>query len=152
MTKETLLEWGLSEEQAGKVLSEWERAEAVRADELKAMKIASAVDFALSAAKAKNITAARALMAGFMEKAEVAGDGSVPGLDEEIRKLVESPDTAFLFDTAPKRTFRGAKPAEKSDSGAMTLEKLRAMSPAERRKFSLNSPDEYKQLYYGGNA
>lgn len=152
MTKETLLEWGLSEEQAGKVLEEWGRAEAIRADELKAMKIASAVDFALSAAKAKNITAARALMAGFIEKAEIAGDGSVKGLDREIKRLMEGKDTAFLFEKAPERTFRGAKPAEKSDPAVMTLDKFRAMSPTERQNFSLNYPDEYKQLYHGGNA
>ena len=152
MTKETLLEWGLSEEQAAKVMEEWDGAQASRAAELKAVKIAGAIDSALSAARAKNITAARALMTGFIEKAEIGADGSIAGLDEEVKKLTEGKDTAFLFEKAPERIFRGAKPAEKSDPAVMTLDKLRAMTPADRRNYSLDYPDEYKQLYYGGNA
>lgn len=37
-----------------------------------------------------------------------------------------------------------------TEGGVMTLEKLRAMSPADRMKFSVENPEEYKNLY-GGN-
>ena len=79
---------------------------------------------------------------------------TVKGLDSEIKKLVDGKDTAFLFDKAPEKKFKGAKAAEKGDPTGdpteMTLEKFRAMSPIDRYNFSVNHPDEYKSLY-GGN-
>lgn len=33
----------------------------------------------------------------------------------------------------------------------MTLKKLREMNPADRLKFSQEHPEEYKELYTGGN-
>ena len=124
------------------------------AAELKALKISNAVDLALTNAKAKNNTAVKALLADFIGKAEITDDGTVKGLDDEVKKLVEGKDTAFLFDKAPEKKFKGAKAAEKGDPSGdpteMTLEKFRALPPAERYDFSVNHPDEYKNLY-GGN-
>ena len=209
MTKEKLLEWGLTEEQATKVMeglngsfvtktrfnevnTELTKAKAtimerdrqletlkqasgdtkalqdqitqLQADnaqqkktheaEIKALKIGNTVDMALSTAKAKNNTAVKALLAAFLEKAELADDGTVKGLDDEIGKLVKCADTAFLFDTAAGTKFKGAKAAEKGDpnnGGDMTLDKLRKMPPMERYEFSVNHPDEYRELYDGGN-
>ena len=124
------------------------------AAELKALKISNAVDAALSSAKAKNNTAVKALLGDFIAKAELAEDGTVKGLDDEVKKLVESKDTAFLFDKAAGKKFKRAKSAEKSDpidAGEMTLEKFRGLNPAERYEFSVNHPDEYKELYGGKN-
>lgn len=42
------------------------------------------------------------------------------------------------------------KPTGDGDSKTMTLEKLRAMSPAERLAYSESNPEEYKTLYNGG--
>lgn len=209
MTKEKLMEWGLTEEQANKVMeglngsfvtkarfnevneenktlkaqvSERDgqietlkksagdntelqnqitalqeankQKDKDHANEIKALKISNAVDVALSTAKAKNNTAVKALLAGFLEKAELADDGTVKGLDDEIGKLVKGSDTAFLFDTAASTKFKGAKAAEKGDpstGGDMTLEKLRKLTPMERYEFSVNHPDEYRELYDGGN-
>lgn len=206
MTKEKLVEWGLTEEQANKVmeglngsfvtkarfnevntelsaakktigerdaqLEELKKAsgdtkalqdqitqlqadnkkkDEDHANELKALKIGNAVELALTGAKAKNNTAVKALLAGFLDAAELAEDGTVKGLDDEIKKLVEGKDTAFLFDRAGTK-FKGAKSAEKGDGGgdsAMTLEKLKAMTPIDRYNFSVNHPDEYKELYGG---
>ena len=206
MTKEQLVEWGLTEEQADKVmeglngsfvtkarfnevntelsaakktigerdaqLEELKKAsgdtkalqdqitqlqadnmkkDEDHANELKALKIGNAVELALTGAKAKNNTAVKALLAGFLDEAELAEDGTVKGLDDEIKKLVEGKDTAFLFDRAVTK-FKGAKSAEKGDGGgdsAMTLEKLKAMTPIDRYNFSVNHPDEYKELYGG---
>ena len=209
MTKEKLLEWGLTEEQAAKVMeglngsfvtkarfnevnTELTKAKAtiterdaqletlkqasgdtkalqdqitqLQADnaeqkkkheaEMKAQRIESAVEMALTTAKAKNNTAVRALMADFISKAEITEDGTVKGLDDEVKKLVGGKDTAFLFEKAPEKKFKGAKPGEKGDPAGdpagMTLEKFRAMSPSDRHEFSINYPEEYKQLY-GGN-
>lgn len=148
MTKENLLEWGLTEEQANKVMEglngsfvtksrfnevnteltnakntitqlQTDNANQKKAHEaeLKALKISNAVDMALTGAKAKNNTAVKALMADFLAKAELADDGTVKGLGDEIKKLVDGQDTAFLFDTkAPDKKFKGAKPGEKSDT------------------------------------
>lgn len=72
----------------------------------------AAVEKALTGAGAKNLTAARALLAAFLETAKVGEDGSVPGLDEELKKLSGAEETAFLF--APKDagpSLAGAKPA-----------------------------------------
>lgn len=207
MTKEKLMEWGLTEEQANKVMeglngsfvtkarfnevntelsaakktigerdaqletlkkasgdtqalqdqitqlqADNKKKDEDHANELKALKIGNAVELALTGAKAKNNTAVKALLAGFIDKAELAEDGTVKGLDDEIKKLVEGKDTAFLFDKTGTK-FKGAKSAEKGDKGnegAMTLEKLKAMTPVDRYNFSVNHPDEYKELY-GGN-
>lgn len=86
--------------------------------EIKTLKINNAVELALTGANAKNNIAAKALLADFISKAELADDGTVKGLDAEVKKLVEGQDTAFLFDTAPARKIKGAKPAEKSDNPA----------------------------------
>lgn len=207
MTKENLLEWGLTEEQANKVMEglngsfvtksrfnevnteltnakntikerdtqletlkkstgdtkalqdqitqlQTDNANQKKAHEaeLKALKIGNAVDMALTGAKAKNNTAVKALMADFLAKAEVADDGTVKGLSDEIKKLVEGKDTAFLFEKSTGTKFKGAKSAEKGDGaeGGMTLEKLKAMNPLDRYNYSVNHPDEYKELY-GGN-
>ena len=42
------------------------------------------------------------------------------------------------------------KPVPDKDTGAMTLEKFKKLSPTERHEFSVKNPDEYKTLY-GGN-
>lgn len=206
MTKEKLLEWGLTEEQAAKVMeglngsfvtkarfneintelsaakktigerdaqlealkkasgdtkalqdqitqlqADNKKKDDDHAAELKALKIGNAVELALTGAKAKNNTAVKALLVDFIGKAELAEDGTVKGLDDEIKKLVEGKDTAFLFDKTGTK-FKGAKSAEKGDGGGdgtMTIEKFRKLTPAERYDFSVNHPDEYKEMYGG---
>lgn len=207
MTKEKLMEWGLTEEQANKVMeglngsfvtksrfnevneenktlkaqvSERDgqietlkksagdntelqnqitalqeankKKDTDHAAELKNLKISNAVELALTGAKAKNNTAVKALLVDFIGKAELAEDGTVKGLDDEVKKLVEGKDTAFLFEKSTGTKFKGAKSAEKGDGaeGGMTLEKLKAMNPLDRYNYSVNHPDEYKELY-GGN-
>ncbi len=197
MTKEKLMEWGLTEEQANKVMeglngsfvtktrfnevnTELQTAKKtigerdqqlealkkstgdtealqtqitqLQADnaqqkeaheaEIKALKIGNAVDMALTNAKAKNNTTVKALLAAFLEKAELAEDGTVKGLDEEIGKLVKGEDTAFLFDTSGKAKFKGAKAAEKSDPhNQPTGDDLSKMSYDELCKYMEENPD-----------
>ena len=210
MTKETLLGWGLSEEQAKKVLdglngsfvtkarfdevnteltaakntvkerdtqletlkkasgdtkalqdqiiqlqADNKKKDDDHAAELKNLRIGNAVELALTGARAKNNTAAKALLAGFLEKAELDETGAVKGLDDEIKKLVKDEKTAFLFEA--KETggkFRGAKSAERGEGGqgGMTLENLKKLPPVERHRWSVEHPEEYKALYEGGDA
>ena len=98
---------------------------------------------ALTNAKAKNNTAVKALLAAFLEKAELADDGTVKGLDDEIGKLTKGEDTAFLFDTSGKAKFKGAKAAEKSDPphNQPTGDDLSKMSYDELCKYMEENPD-----------
>ena len=197
MTKEKLMEWGLTEEQANKVMeglngsfvtksrfnevneenktlkaqvSERDgqietlkksagdntelqnqitalqeankQKDKDHANEIKALKIGNAVDLALSTAKAKNHIAVKALLADFLTKAELADDGTVKGLDDEIGKLVKGEDTAFLFDNTGKAKFKGAKAAEKSDPhNQPTGHDLSKMSYDELCKYLEDNPD-----------
>lgn len=198
MTKEKLMEWGLTEEQANKVMeglngsfvtkarfnevnTELQNAKKTiverdaqletlkkasgdtkalqeqitqlqadnkkkdddHAAELKALNIGNAVELALTNAKAKNNTAVKALLAAFLEKAELADDGTVKGLDDEIGKLTKGEDTAFLFDTSGgKAKFKGAKAAEKSDPHNQPAgDDLSKMSYDELCKYMEENPD-----------
>lgn len=109
--------------------------------ELKSMKISNAVEMALTGAKAKNTTAVKALMAEFLGKAELADDGTVKGLADEVKKLVEGQDTAFLFDKAPAKQFKGAKAAEKSDGNPGAGDDLSKMSYDELCQYMVENPD-----------
>lgn len=121
--------------------------------EMKTLKINTAVDMELTKAKAKNNIAVKALMAAFLEKAELSDDGTVKGLDAEIKRLAADKETSFLFDTAAPK-LKGAQAGEKGDvppaGGAMTLDQFRALSPMERHQYSVDHPEEYKAMY-GGN-
>lgn len=105
------------------------------AAELKALKIDAAIDAALTAAKAKNLKAVKALLD--LDGADFDKDGNIKGLSEQVKKLSEAEDSGFLFevaDTGKKPPVKGAKPAEskhekpdgKVDFSKMTLEELTA--------------------------
>lgn len=105
------------------------------AAEIKQLKMDSAVNTALNVAKAKNITAAKALLGLDPTKVEFNEDGSIKGLDETLTKLKTADDSKFLFDTQAKRsTVKGAKPGEtgkeepdgKVDMSKMSFEELTA--------------------------
>lgn len=82
--------------------------------EIKRLKIDTAVDLALSAAKAKNTKAVKALLE--LDNAELAEDGTVKGLGDQIKKLVESPESGFMFETDKQKPgFKGFKPGEGGD-------------------------------------
>lgn len=104
------------------------------AAEIKQLKVDSAVNAALTAAKAKNIIAVKALLKD-LDKAEILEDGSIKGLSEQISALVKAEDTKFLFDTDSKKTqFKGTEPGQggnddgdgKIDTSKMTYSELAA--------------------------
>ena len=103
------------------------------AAEIKTLKVNTAIDAALTAAKAKNTKAVKALLDLDINKAELSDDGSIKGLDDLIKKLQGAEDSKFLFDTETKKTtMKGAKPGEtgkeepdgKVDTSKMSYEEL----------------------------
>lgn len=80
--------------------------------EIKQLKIDSAVDKALVAAKAKNVKAVKALLD--LTNAELDDNGAVKGIDEQIKTLTESDDTKFLF-SSTKTKIKGASAGESGD-------------------------------------
>ena len=71
------------------------------------------MDSALKDAKAINPATVRPLLTAFLEKATVSDDGTIPGLSDEIGKLVKGEGTSFLFkaDTNTTPTVSGTSPA-----------------------------------------
>ena len=102
------------------------------AAEIKQLKIDAAVSAALTASKAKNEKAVKALLD--LEKAELADDGTIKGLADQIKKLQGADDSKFLFEAEKKPSFKGAKPGETGkeepdggvDVSKMTYEELAA--------------------------
>ena len=79
------------------------------AKEIKQLKLDSAIDNALTASKAKNNTALRALLKD-IDKMELGDDGVVKGLKEQIEALQKS--DSYLFDTTTASSqpkMKGAK-------------------------------------------
>lgn len=86
------------------------------AAEIKQIKIDAAVDKALSDAKVKNLKAVKALLD--LDKAELSDDGTVKGLDVQIKTLSEAEDSKFLFDvtnTQKNQNSKGFVPGQKKD-------------------------------------
>lgn len=110
------------------------------AAEVKQLKINAAVDAALSSAKAKNIKAVKALLD--LDKAELAEDGTVKGLDDQLKKLVGADDSKFLFDSA-KSEFKpkGAKVAEGKDGLPGSDVDFSKMSYEEMEAYLVENPD-----------
>lgn len=79
------------------------------AAEMKALRIDNAVSSALMKAGALNVKAAKALLD--LEGAELAEDGSVKGLDGQIKALTEAEDSKFLFGSSKPR-MKGARTGE----------------------------------------
>ena len=116
--------------------------------EIRNLKVSSAVDAALTGAKAKNHTAVKALLKD-LDKAELLEDGTVKGLKEQIEALTKADDSKFLFDieTAPQ-TPKGATPASSPKASAtdITKEQFNKMGYRERLDLFNNDPTTYNSL------
>ena len=126
-------------------------AEKTREAEIKALKLNNAVDIALMNAKALNTKAVKALLN--LEGADLAEDGTVKGLADQIKALQTAEDSKFMFGSSAPN-MKGAKVGESGNEDAdkgMTIEKFRKMSPSDRYNFSITNPNEYKNLYERGN-
>lgn len=73
------------------------------------MKVNSAIENALLGAKAKNITAVKALLD--TKTVKIEKDGSVTGIAEQVEKLIADDNTKFLFDiSSSNQGFQGLNP------------------------------------------
>lgn len=95
-------------EQIANLQAENKASQEAHAKEVKQLKLDSAIDAALTASKAKNNLAVRALLKD-IDKMELDSDGAVKGLKEQLEALGKS--DSYLFDIAatsqPK--VKGAK-------------------------------------------
>lgn len=109
------------------------------AAEIKRLKIDAAVETALIAAKAKNTTAAKALLKD-LDKAELADDGTVRGLSEQIAALQESDD--YLFEAKDgKKNIRGAQPGEAGNENGDKTVDVSKMNYTELAAYMAEHPD-----------
>lgn len=83
--------------------------------EIKQLRIDSAVTAALNTVKAKNQKAVKALLE--LTDAEISDDGTIKGLDAQLKKLTEADDSKFLFDAVTKPKLKGAKLGEEGVEG-----------------------------------
>lgn len=98
--------------QIAKLQAENKQAQEKHAAELASIRMDNAVEAALTAAGAKNVTAAKALLVNFLKDAQMADDGTVKGLTAEIESLAKADGTAFMFETAGANQpgFKGMTP------------------------------------------
>ena len=112
----------------------------------KQIKVNSAIEKALTLAKAKNIKAVKALLD--LEKAELSEDGTIKGLDEQIKAIQK--DNDFLFDSGKQAGFKpkGMKPTEPNDDKptGITKEDFAKMSYKERVDLYNTDKDTYNAL------
>lgn len=133
--------------QIGVLQADNQAKDAAHAAEIKQLRVDTAIDTALSAAKAKNLRAVKALLDLDFSKAELAEDGSIKGLSDQIKKLQGAEDSKFLFDTeAKKTTFKGAKPGEPSREDLDNKVDTSKMSYEELCTFLASNPEAATQL------
>ena len=108
-------------------------ADAIKAKdaEIAKIKLDNAVEKALAEGKAKNTKAVMALLN--LEGAELAEDGTVKGLAEQIDKLKADEGTSFLFDVAEsKPTVKGATPIQTGTQTPQTSEYATRLAEARK--------------------
>jgi hypothetical protein len=159
VTKEELLNFGLDEETAQKVADALAKQtpvtdglnaeiarlnsaladkDAAHAEEISRLKLDAAVEKALSGAKARNIRAVKALLE--LDKAELADDGTVKGLTDQIKKLQGT--DGYLFDGKPaKPAVRGALPAQGGDTDPGGQADISKMTYEELAAYMAENPD-----------
>ena len=118
--------------------------------ENKATKINGAIEKALTAAKALNVTAAKALLKD-LDKAELSSDGTVKGLDEQIKALQKDENTKFLFaapEESKKTTIKGMTPTDGGDDKpkGVTQKDFARMSYKDRLKLFNEDRETYNAL------
>jgi len=102
--------------------------------EVKQLKINSAVELALTSAKARNLKATKALLD--LNGVEIDKDGNVIGLEDKVKALAENEDTKFMFasdETVITGTTPGGQPnggGNPVDTSTMTYSQLVAYQEA----------------------
>lgn len=115
--------------------------------DIKKMQIDNAVTSALKDAGAKNVTALMALLKD-IDKAELAEDGTVKGLAEQIQELQKSESYLFNTKTEPQNKASGATPANSGSNipGTITKEQFAKMGYKERNELFNTNKELYDSL------
>lgn len=127
-----------------KQIEQLQAENAKNAETLKQTKIDSAIALALKDAGARNIKA----VLPFITANELNEDGTVKGLDEQIKSLKEG-ENSFLFNSEKKtdvNKLAGATPvvgAKTTANGTITKEQFNRMNYKQRVELKLNQPDVY---------
>lgn len=87
------------------------RAAGEHASALASLKKSNAIDGVLRDRKAKNVTAVKALLD--LDKITFEND-KLEGLDEQVKALMESDSSKFMFETDPGYKPKGTEPGEPS--------------------------------------
>lgn len=117
-------------------------AKATHESELNQLKIDFAVEKALTGAKAKNITAVKALLD--LKDAKFDKEGNVKGLAEQIEKLTSDEGTKFLFDAPQQKqqqTFKGFQPGASAQQKPGTEVDTSKMNYDELCAYLAENPD-----------
>ena len=114
--------------------------------DIRQMQIDNAVQAALKDAGAKNVTATMALLTG-LDKAELAEDGTVKGLSEQIQSLQKSESYLFNIKNEPPKAS-GATPANSGPvvPGTITKEQFSRMGYKEREELYNTNKELYDSL------
>lgn len=83
------------------------------------------------------------------DTAIATADGNVAKVFENQRKFLEAHDKDIKADIL-KQTPKPGQGGTGKPAPAMTLEKFKKLSQAERMKFAMEYPEEYQKLYNGG--
>lgn len=116
---ETLKKSAGNSEELQKQIEDLQKANKTAATEyegkIKQMRIDNAVDKAIAGVNGKNAKAIKALLK--LENAELAEDGTVKGLSEQLEALVKAEDSSFLFDSGVPKV-KGMVPGAGAGAGA----------------------------------
>ena len=77
-----------------------------------------------------------------LTKAELADDGTVKGVAEQVEALTKADDSKFLFDTETKKTqVKGAKPGETGKEDVDGKVDVSKMTYSELAAYMAENPD-----------
>lgn len=107
-------------------------------EELQSQKIESAIEIALTGAKARNLTAAKALLD--REGVTIDKDGNVIGLNDKVKALVESEETKFMFEST-ETVITGTTPGGQPGGGGGNPIDISKMTYSQLSEYMANNPD-----------
>ena len=110
------------------------------AAEIKKMKVDAAVEAALTSSGAINAKAVVPFLKD-LDKAELADDGTVKGLAEQIEALTKADETKFLFNSKKQTQVKGVKPGESGNEGGDHEVDTSKMTYSEMMAYLAQNPD-----------
>ena len=115
--------------------------------DIKKMQIDNAVHSALKDADVKNVTAVMALLKD-LDKAELAEDGTIKGLADQIQELQKSDSYLFNIKNVQNPTPSGVTPANSQTHvpGTVTKEQFNKMGYKEREELYNTNKELYDSL------